>query len=250
MWRICRVSSLLFQFQKNLTINLPEITSVRFVSQDSGNSTSISNDDILTSCALSKPALLSTQKSAQFSNDLIPKTPDLHTSNALIPKAPDSHTSQSFMNDPLAQKFINCMMFDGKKSLSQKIFRKALESIKMTQLSRRQTTSEDVETDPLAVFHGAFQNVMPVMGTRGVRKGGRLYQVPVPLHPNRRRFLAIKWLITAARERSGPRRSNRMPDRLAAELLDAFNNQGSAIKRKQDLNRLTEANRAFAHFRW
>ena len=165
-----------------------------------------------------------------------------------IPKAPSSHSSSSFLYDELASKFINCMMWEGKKSLAQRLFKGALEIIKQKQLSRKVAGEKgDIELDPLVVFHQAVANAKPLMGTIGIRKGGNYYHVPVALPEKRRRFLAIKWLITAARERKG---KAGMSQNLAAELLDSYNNTGTVIKKKQDLHRLAEVNRAFAHYRW
>ncbi|XP_064383519.1 small ribosomal subunit protein uS7-like [Halichondria panicea] len=165
------------------------------------------------------------------------------------PMAPSSQESPSFFYDPVAQKFVNMMMWDGKKSLAQSILKEAFQVIKTTQLARLKSkagTGTEVMVDPLTVFHQALENSKPIMGTIGVRRGGKLYQVPYPLPSKRRQFLASKWIITASRDRSG----HNMAKKLAAELLEAFNNQGTAIKRKQDLHRLAEANRAFAHYRW
>lgn len=165
-----------------------------------------------------------------------------------VPKAPSSHSSSSFLYDELANKFINCMMWEGKKSLAQRLFKGALEIIKQKQLSRKVAGDKGaIELDPLLVFHQAVSNAKPLMGTIGIKKGGKLYHVPVALPEKRCRFLAIKWLITAARERKG---KAGMSQSLAAELLDAYNNTGTVIKKKQDLHRLAEVNRAFAHYRW
>ena len=167
-----------------------------------------------------------------------------------IPKPPSSHESPFFLYDELANKFINCMMWDGKKSVSRRIFQESLEIIKRKQLAKLKTESPDSkhreEIDPMEIFRQAVENVMPVMGTTGIKKGGKTYNVPVGLPFKRRRFLGIKWIITAARERKGIK----MADKLSTEILDAYNNTGTAIKRKQDSHRLAEANRAFAHFRW
>ncbi|KAL5516466.1 hypothetical protein EMCRGX_G001803 [Ephydatia muelleri] len=161
------------------------------------------------------------------------------------PTAPSSHVSPSVLHDRVAHKFVNCMMWDGKKSLSQHIFKEALEIVKRSQLAKGKKR-EDAVLDAMEIFHKAVDNAKPIMGTTGVRRGGKLYHVPVALRPERQEFLAVKWLITAAREKPG----HGMAKKLAAELLDAFNHQGAVIKRKQDLHRLAEANRAFAHFRW
>jgi small subunit ribosomal protein S7 len=122
----------------------------------------------------------------------------------------------------------------------------SLERVKRLQLAKVREGEESLEVNPMTVFHSAMANTRPIIGTTKVTRGGKHYHVPVGVHPNRQQFLAIKWLIVAARERSG----RGMAEKLALELLDAHNNEGTVIKKKQDLHRLAEANRAFAHFRW
>ncbi len=138
-------------------------------------------------------------------------------------------------NSTLVQKFINCMMWDGKKSVAMRIFYDAMDRI-------RQQTNDD----PLKIFKKAVENCKPVMEVKTRRVGGANYQVPVEVPPNRRTSLAIRWLIQAARARS----EKGMPAKLAAELLDASNLRGGAVKKKDDVHRMAEANRAFAHYRW
>lgn len=138
-------------------------------------------------------------------------------------------------NDVLVSRFINRLFTRGKKSVGEKIFYGALEII-------RQRTGKD----PLEVFHQAIKNVMPVLEVRPRRVGGSTYQVPVEVRPERRRALAIRWIITFARRRAG----RTMQERLAAELMEAAQNTGSSVKRKEDTHRMAEANKAFAHYRW
>ena len=138
-------------------------------------------------------------------------------------------------NSPLVSKFINCMMWNGKKSISESIFYGAMDSI-------RERTGED----PLPIFKKAVENAKPVVEVKSRRVGGANYQVPVEVRPNRRQSLALRWLIGNARSRS----EHRMADRLGAELLEAAQGRGSTIKRKDDVHRMAEANKAFAHFRW
>jgi len=138
-------------------------------------------------------------------------------------------------NSPLVAKFINNLMWDGKKTVAQRIFYEALEIIE------RKT-----KEDGFAVFEKAFNNIKPVLEVRPRRVGGSTYQVPVEVRPKRRESLAIKWIIAAARSRS----EYRMSERLAGELLDASQGQGAAYKKKEDTHKMAEANRAFAHFRW
>ena len=138
-------------------------------------------------------------------------------------------------NSTLVSKFINCMMWDGKKSISERIFYEAMETI-------RDRTGED----PLPIFKKAVENVKPVVEVKSRRVGGANYQVPIEVRPNRRQSLALRWLIGSARSRS----ENRMADRLGSELLEAAQGRGTTIKKKDDVHRMAEANKAFAHFRW
>ncbi|MER3429196.1 MAG: 30S ribosomal protein S7 [Pyrinomonas sp.] len=138
-------------------------------------------------------------------------------------------------NSPLVTKFINCMMWDGKKSLSERIFYTALNRV-----------AEKTGEDPLKLFKRAVDNVRPTVEVKSRRVGGSTYQVPVEVPTERRGSLAIRWIIQAARNRG----EKTMIERLAAELIDAANNRGSAVKKKEDTHRMAEANRAFAHYRW
>ena len=135
----------------------------------------------------------------------------------------------------LVQKFINSMMWDGKRSTAQRIFYGAMDQI-------QQKTSDD----PMKAFKKAVENVKPVLEVKTRRVGGANYQVPVEVNPFRRQSLAIRWLLQYARSRSG----KTMTDRLAEEILDAANSRGGAIKKKEDVHRMAEANKAFAHYRW
>lgn len=138
-------------------------------------------------------------------------------------------------NSPLVTKFINCMMWDGKKSLSERIFYTALNRV-----------AAKTGEDPLKLFKRAVDNVRPTVEVKSRRVGGSTYQVPVEVPTERRGSLAIRWIIQAARNRG----EKTMIERLAAELIDAANNRGSAVKKKEDTHRMAEANRAFAHYRW
>lgn len=138
-------------------------------------------------------------------------------------------------NSTLAEKFVNSMMWDGKKTTSQKIFYTAMDSI-------RDKTGDD----PLKLFKKAVENCKPMLEVKTRRVGGANYQVPVEVPQNRRTSLALRWLITNARGR--PEKS--MADKLAGELTDAANLRGGAVKKKDDVHRMAEANKAFAHFRW
>jgi small subunit ribosomal protein S7 len=143
---------------------------------------------------------------------------------------PDSHYQST-----LVSKFINCMMHKGKKSKAENIFYKSL------------TLVEGKTGQPgLNVFKQAINNAKPALEVKSRRVGGATYQVPVEVRPERRTALAIRWLIGFARERN----EKNMSERLAAEILACYRNEGSTIKKKEDTHRMAEANRAFAHYRW
>ncbi|HXW19245.1 MAG TPA: 30S ribosomal protein S7 [Roseiarcus sp.] len=137
--------------------------------------------------------------------------------------------------DLVVAKFMNTIMYEGKKSIAEAIVYGALDSIE-----------GKVKGDPLPVFRQALDNVAPSVEVRSRRVGGATYQVPVEVRTERRQALAIRWIIAAARDRN----DKTMVDRLSAELLDASNNRGAAVKKREDTHRMAEANRAFAHYRW
>ena len=137
--------------------------------------------------------------------------------------------------DIVLTKFMNSVMLDGKKSVAEAIVYGALDTIE-TRLKR----------EPIDVFHTALDNVRPGIEVRSRRVGGATYQVPVEVRPERSQALAIRWLVQAARNRS----ENTMAARLSAELIDAANNRGTAVKKREDTHRMAEANRAFSHYRW
>ncbi len=137
--------------------------------------------------------------------------------------------------NPLVQKFINCIMYEGKRTVAQDIVYSAFDVIK-----------ERANDDPLKVFKKAIDNVKPVLEVKTRRVGGANYQVPVEVNRNRQTSLSLRWIIGYARERG----EKSMTERLAAELLDAANNRGGAIKKRDDTHRMAEANKAFAHYRW
>ena len=137
--------------------------------------------------------------------------------------------------DLVVSKFMNNLMLDGKKSVSEKIVYGAFEEIE-----------NKVKRPPLEVFHEALDNIKPAVEVRSRRVGGATYQVPVEVRPQRREALAIRWLIKASRDRN----EKTMKDRLASELLDAVNTRGSAVKKKEDTHKMAEANKAFSHYRW
>ena len=137
--------------------------------------------------------------------------------------------------DQVLSKFMNNLMLDGKKSVAESIVYGALE-----------TMETRAKADPVQLFHNALDNVKPQIEVRSRRVGGATYQVPVEVRPERAQALAIRWLITAARNRS----ETTMAGRLSAELLDAANNRGTAVKKREDTHKMAEANRAFSHYRW
>jgi len=137
--------------------------------------------------------------------------------------------------DLVVAKFMNCLMLDGKKSAAEAIVYGALDKIQ-----------GKTGQDPLKVFHDALDNVKPAVEVRSRRVGGATYQVPVEVRPERRQALAIRWIIQAARDRSG----HSMTEKLSAELLDAFNRRGNAVKKREDTHKMADANKAFAHYRW
>ena len=137
--------------------------------------------------------------------------------------------------DLIVTKFMNAVMYDGKKSVAETIVYGALDQVQAK-----------TKQEPVAVFHQALDNVAPHVEVRSRRVGGATYQVPVDVRPERRQALAIRWLITAARNRN----ETTMVERLSGELMDAANNRGTAVKKREDTHKMAEANRAFAHYRW
>ena len=137
--------------------------------------------------------------------------------------------------DVVLTKFMNSIMKDGKKSVAERIVYGALDRIE-----------DKAKTDPVELFHQALENVSPAIEVRSRRVGGATYQVPVEVRAERKKALAIRWLISAARGRN----ENTMVERLSGELMDAANNRGSAVKKREDTHRMAEANRAFSHYRW
>ena len=135
----------------------------------------------------------------------------------------------------LVEKFICSMMWDGKKSTAQRVFYGAMDQM-----------AKKTNDDALKLFKKAVENVKPVLEVKTRRVGGANYQVPVEVNPFRRQSLAIRWLLQYSRERAG----RTMTDKLAEEVIDAANSRGGAIKKKEDVHRMAEANKAFAHYRW
>lgn len=137
--------------------------------------------------------------------------------------------------DVVLTKFMNAIMYHGKKSVAERIVYGALDQVEGR-----------TKQNPVEQFHQALENVMPALEVRSRRVGGATYQVPVEVRTERRQALAIRWIIAAARKRN----ENTMVERLSGELLDAANNRGTAVKKREDTHRMAEANRAFSHYRW
>ena len=138
--------------------------------------------------------------------------------------------------DLVVTKFMNYVMYEGKKAVAENILYGAFDILE----------AKRKDQGPLETFHAALENVAPGIEVRSRRVGGATYQVPVEVRPARRKALAIRWLVTAARKRG----ENTMTEKLAAELLDASSNRGSAVKKREDTHKMAEANRAFSHYRW
>ncbi len=140
-----------------------------------------------------------------------------------------------FYNSTIISKFINTILKKGKKSLAESIVYKAMERV-----------NQKSKEDPLKMFEKAVENVRPVLETKSRRVGGATYQVPVEVLLNRSISLAVRWLIGYARNRAG----KSMEEKLSAEIIDAVNNRGGAVKKREDIHKMAESNRAFAHYRW
>jgi len=140
-----------------------------------------------------------------------------------------------FYNSTLISIFVNKILKKGKKNTAQKIVYTAMERVK-----------QKAKEDPLKMFEKAVENVRPVLETKSRRVGGATYQVPIEVSLNRSTSLAVRWLIRYARDRAG----KSMEEKLSAEITDALNNRGGAVKKKEDIHKMAESNRAFAHYRW
>ena len=138
-------------------------------------------------------------------------------------------------NSVLVTKLVNSIMLDGKKGVAQKVVYGAFDIVK-----------EQTEKDPLEVFSAAMENVMPSLEVKARRVGGATYQVPMEVRPARRQTLGLRWLTAYSRARG----ERTMAERLAAEIMDAANNTGSSVKKREDMHKMAESNKAFAHFRW
>ena len=137
--------------------------------------------------------------------------------------------------DRVLSKFMNNLMYDGKKSVAERIVYGAMSRVE-----------DKMKREPVEVFHEALDNIKPSVEVRSRRVGGATYQVPVEVRPERREALAIRWLINASRARN----ENTMEERLSGELMDAVNGRGSAVKKREDTHKMADANKAFSHYRW
>ena len=138
-------------------------------------------------------------------------------------------------NSKMVTRLVNSVMLDGKKGVAQKIVYEAFSMIQ-----------EKTGNDPLETFEKAMENIMPSLEVKARRVGGTTYQVPIEIRPERRQTLALRWLVMFARKRG----ERNMSDKLAGEIMDAANNTGNAVKRREDMHKMAEANKAFAHYRW
>lgn len=168
-----------------------------------------------------------------------------------IKAARNNETSSVFFDDRV-RKFTNYIMKGGQKELARDLLTKCFENIKRIQLERYNlaTTPEEkekIETNPVKIFHEAVENCRPLLQLTPIKRGGQRYQVPIPITEKRSYFMSMKWILEAAREKE---RKVHLPEKLAWELLDAAAYQGRVIKKKQDLHKQCEANRAYAHYRW
>ncbi|XP_034047192.1 28S ribosomal protein S7, mitochondrial [Thalassophryne amazonica] len=189
----------------------------------------------------------------QLDTELSPEEKELRELKPVRPiKAATNAESSSVFWDPVLGKFINMMMKHGNKVLSRELMTQTLELIKRKQLEKYHKAPEgqknEIECNPYVIFHKALENCKPVVGLMVVKKSGKAYQVPVPLRDEQRRFFAMKWMITECRENK--HRRTHMPEKLSQELLAAYVMEGNVIKKKYELHKMAESNRAFAHYRW
>ncbi|XP_055300368.1 28S ribosomal protein S7, mitochondrial [Sitodiplosis mosellana] len=167
-------------------------------------------------------------------------------------KAAKTNVTSSSLQDPVVSKFINYIMEGGKKELAREVLEKGFQNIKRSQLERYNLAKTDeereaIELNPRVLLHQAIENCRPLMRLVNVKRGGTNYKVPIPITEKRSYFMSMKWLVEAGNDKAQP---VRFADKIAWEIIDAANNTGRVIKRKQDLHKECEANRAYAHYRW
>lgn len=167
-------------------------------------------------------------------------------------KAALNGITSSVFTDTLISKFTNMIMKGGDKVLAKRIIADTLEHMKRKQVEKYHKAPQDkkdnIECNPYTIFHEAMENCKPVIGLVSIQKGGKFYQVPVPLSDSRRRFLAMNWMITECRENR--HRRMHLYEKLSQELLMAFEKEGSIVKKKHEMHKMAESNRAYAHYRW
>uniref|UniRef100_A0A182JVL6 Small ribosomal subunit protein uS7m n=1 Tax=Anopheles christyi TaxID=43041 RepID=A0A182JVL6_9DIPT len=184
--------------------------------------------------------------------DELQKTGDLSKISHVPVKAALSNQNSSLFYDPLVSQFTNYVMKQGNKQLARELVEKGFENIKRLQLERYHLSESEeekakLELNPRKLLHQAVENCRPLLQLTPIKRGGVRYQVPVPITEKRSYFLAMKWLLEAIREKE---RTVHFPEKMAWEILDAAANQGKVVKRKHELHRQCEANRAYAHYRW
>lgn len=167
-------------------------------------------------------------------------------------KAAKTNVSSSSLQDPIVNKFINYIMEGGKKDLARQILEKGFQNMKRMQLERYHLAKTDeeketIELNPRLLLRQAIENCRPLILLKKIKRGGTNYKVPIPITEKRSYFMAMKWLMEAANDKP---QTVHFPDKIAWELIDAANNTGRVVKRKHDLHKECEANRAYAHFRW
>ncbi|XP_062307919.1 small ribosomal subunit protein uS7m [Osmerus eperlanus] len=186
-------------------------------------------------------------------NELTAEQKEERERKAVSPiKAATSGVTSSLFQEPDLNKFINMMMKDGDKVTARGIMNQTLETIKRKQVEKYHKAPDgnkaEIECNPYAIFHKALENCKPVIGLASIQKGGKYYQVPIPLTENRKRFLVMKWMIGECRDNK--HRRTLMYEKLSQELLAAYVKEGNVIKKKHEMHKMAEANRAYAHYRW
>ncbi|XP_060523332.1 small ribosomal subunit protein uS7m [Cylas formicarius] len=180
------------------------------------------------------------------------KSGELYKYTHVPTRAALNDQTSSASNDPLVNLFINYVMKDGKKVLARSVMEKTFENVKRLQLERyhkceNPEDKEKIELNPKTIFHRAVENCKPILALSPIKRGGVKYQVPVPITAKKAQFMSMKWLIEAGKDKH---HEVRFALQLARELIDASNNKGRVIKRKHELHKQCEANRAYAHYRW
>ncbi|XP_076373724.1 mitochondrial ribosomal protein S7 [Tachypleus tridentatus] len=166
-------------------------------------------------------------------------------------KAAPNDLSCSLFRESVINHFTNIVMRKGQKKLARQLLEETFVAIKRTQLAKYHASEAEskrnIELSPRNIFHHAVENCKPIIILTPIKRGGVIYQVPVPVTPKQSTFIAMKWLIEAGKNKE---RTVHFPEQLSKEILDAFHNKGRVVKRKQDLHKQCEANKAFAHYRW